>query len=62
MAIQQNTMKGLERLGDSFATLKGNYLSKENIEILLYVILFDQKKFIIYLKICNMKLGVNVHN
>ena len=43
MAIQQNTMKGLERLGDSFATLKGNYLSKENIKTLLYVILFDQK-------------------
>ena len=43
MANQQNTMKGLERLGDSFATLKGNYLSKENIKTLQYVILFDPK-------------------
>ena len=56
MTIQQNTMKGLERLGDSFATLKGNYLSKENIEIFLYYL---TKKFIINLNICNMKLGVS---
>ena len=33
--MQKNTMKGLERLGDSLATLKGKYIKKIELEVQL---------------------------